>query len=50
MSAHLSYDKHDRMGRMVENSRNGSSVKTVRTEIGDVPLAVPRTARVDPSR
>jgi hypothetical protein len=50
MSAHLGYDKHDRMGRMVENSRNGSSVKTVRTEIGDVTLAVPGTARVAPSR
>jgi len=42
MSAHLGYDKHDPIGRMVENSRNGSSPKTVRTEIGDVTIAVPR--------
>lgn len=42
MSAHLGYDKHDPIGRLVENSRNGSSAKTVRTEIGDVTIAVPR--------
>ena len=42
MSAHLGYDKHDPAGRMVENSRNGSTPKTVRTEIGDVTIAVPR--------
>ncbi len=42
MSAHLGHDKHDPAGRMVENSRNGSTPKTVRTEIGDVTIAVPR--------
>ena len=42
MAAHLGYAKHDPAGRMVENSRNGSTPKTVRTEIGDVTIAVPR--------
>ncbi len=35
MSAHLGYDKHAVNGRDGGNSRNGSSPKTVRTEIGD---------------
>lgn len=42
MSAHLGYDKHEPAGRDGGNSRNGSSPKTVRTEIGDVKIAVPR--------
>ena len=42
MSAHLGYEKHDPAGRLVGNSRNGSTPKTVRTEIGDVTIAVPR--------
>ncbi|WP_048555843.1 IS256 family transposase [Nostocoides japonicum] len=42
MAAHLGYDKHDPTGRNGENSRNGSSAKTVRTDIGEVRLQVPR--------
>lgn len=42
MSAHLGYDKHEPAGRDGGNSRNSSSPKTVRTEIGDVTIAVPR--------
>ncbi|PWJ26551.1 transposase-like protein [Branchiibius hedensis] len=42
MSAHLGYDKHAVAGRDGGNSRNGSSPKTVRTEIGDVQIQVPR--------
>lgn len=42
MSHHLGYDKHDPMGRNGGNSRNGTTPKTVRTEIGQVRLAVPR--------
>jgi len=41
MAARLGYEKHDQAGRMVENSRNGTTPKTVRTEIGDVTIAVP---------
>jgi transposase-like protein len=42
MSQHLGYDRGDMAGRGSPNSRNGSTPKTVRTEIGDVTLAVPR--------
>ena len=42
MSEHLGYDKHAPAGRNGGNSRNGSTPKTVRTEIGRVTLDVPR--------
>lgn len=42
LAAHLGYDKHDPAGRNAGNSRNGSTPKTVRTEIGEVTVAVPR--------
>lgn len=42
MSHHLGYDKHDRMGHNLGNSRNGSTPKTVTTEIGKVTVDVPR--------
>jgi putative transposase len=42
MSDHLGYDKHDPAGRDGGNSRNGTRVKTVLTEIGPVQIEVPR--------
>jgi transposase-like protein len=42
MSHHLGYDKHDPAGRNLGNSRNGSTSKTVTTEIGKVTVDVPR--------
>src|SRR3954464_4778871 len=42
MSEHLGYDKHDPAGRTGGNSRKGSRAKTVLTEIGPVPIEVPR--------
>lgn len=42
MSEHLGYDKHDRSGHGSGNSRNGTSPKTVTTEIGRVTVDVPR--------
>ena len=42
MSHHLGYDRHDPMGRGSGNSRNGSTPKTVTTEIGKVTVDVPR--------
>lgn len=42
MSDHLGYDKHDRAGWGSGNSRNGTTGKTVATEVGEVELAVPR--------
>jgi len=42
MSDHLGYDKHEVVGRNGDNSRNGSTPKTVRTEIGEVTVQIPR--------
>jgi putative transposase len=42
LSGHLGYDKGDPAGRGSANSRNGTTPKTLATEIGPVPLAVPR--------
>ena len=42
MAEHLGYDKHDPSGRNGENSRNGKRTKTVLTELGPVPVDVPR--------
>nr|WP_179503820.1 IS256 family transposase [Nocardioides daedukensis] len=42
MSHHLGYDRHDPVGRNRGNSRNGSTPKTVTTEIGKVTVDVPR--------
>src|ERR1700693_2857178 len=42
LTDHLGYEPHDPAGRGSGNSRNGSSRKTVTTDVGDVELAVPR--------
>jgi transposase-like protein len=42
LEEHLGYEPYDPAGRGSGNSRNGTSRKTVKTEIGDVELAVPR--------
>src|SRR5438309_11527575 len=42
LSDHLGYEPHDPAGRGSGNSRNGTSRKTVTTDVGDVELAVPR--------
>jgi transposase-like protein len=42
LTEHLGYDKHDPAGNGSGNSRNGTTAKTVLTEIGPVPLDVPR--------
>jgi putative transposase len=39
---HLGYDKGDPAGRGSPNSRNGTTPKTLATEVGDVRLDVPR--------
>jgi putative transposase len=41
MTGHLGYEKHDPAGRGSGNSRNGTTGKTVLTDIGAVDLAVP---------
>ena len=42
LTGHLGYEKGDPAGRGTANSRNGSTPKTLDTEVGPVPLAVPR--------
>lgn len=42
LSGHLGYEVGDPAGRGSPNSRNGSTPKTVQTEVGAVPLNVPR--------
>lgn len=42
LTGHLGYERGDPAGRGLPNSRNGSTPKTVATEVGDVPLDVPR--------
>ena len=42
LTAHLGYEKHDPAGRGSGNSRNGSTPKRLRTEVGDIGLDVPR--------
>jgi putative transposase len=42
LTSHLGYEKGDPAGRGSSNSRNGTTPKTLATEVGDVPLAVPR--------
>jgi putative transposase len=42
LTGHLGYEKGDPAGRVIDNSRNGSTAKTVSTEVGDVELVTPR--------
>jgi putative transposase len=42
LTDHLGYEKHDRAGRGSPNSRNGSTPKTVASEVGEVGLDTPR--------
>lgn len=42
LTGHLGYEKGDRAGRGSPNSRNGSTPKTVATEVGDIALDTPR--------
>ncbi|MEV7189611.1 transposase [Kitasatospora sp. NPDC093102] len=47
MTEHLGYEKHDLAGRGSGNSRNGTSAKTVLTNVGAVTVAVPRDRNGD---
>ena len=42
LSDHLGYDKGDPIGRFLPNSRNGTTGKTVHSEVGSIGLDVPR--------
>ncbi len=42
LSTHLGYEKHDPAGRGSGNSRNGTTSKTVASEVGPIDLDRPR--------
>ena len=42
LTSHLGYEKHDPAGRGSGNSRNGTTAKTVDTEVGPIDLDRPR--------
>ena len=42
LTSHLGYDKGDPEASLFANSRNGSTPKTVASQVGQVPLDVPR--------
>ena len=42
LTDHLGYEKHDRVGRGSPNSRNGSTPKSMSSEVGDFDLDTPR--------
>jgi putative transposase len=42
MTAHVGYEKHDSIGDNTGNSRNGTSVKTLKGSFGTMPIEVPR--------
>jgi len=42
MDEHLGYEKHQSKEKLRDNSRNGYSSKTLKTNIGNIPLDVPR--------
>ena len=42
LTEHLGYEKGDPAGRGSPNSRNGRTPKTLSTEVGEIPLDVPR--------
>ena len=42
MDDHLGYTKHDKAGQNSGNSRNGYSSKTLKGELGELPIAIPR--------
>jgi putative transposase len=47
MTSHLGYEKHQTDSGKTVNSRNGKSRKTVKTEIGNININVPRDRNAD---
>jgi transposase-like protein len=45
LAEHLGYENGDPAGRGSGNNRNGSTTKTVLTDIGAVPVTMPRDRR-----
>lgn len=47
MDEHLGYEKHSPDGFRTGNSRNGTSPKTLKTSVGNIPIEVPRDRNAD---
>jgi putative transposase len=42
LTDHLGYEKHSPAGKVKDNSRNGHSPKTLKGDLGEIPIEVPR--------
>lgn len=42
LDSHLGYGKYDRKNKSTPNSRNGTSPKRVKTQVGELPVNIPR--------
>src|SRR5271157_1674934 len=47
LTHHLGYEKHSPEGKSSGNSRNGTSPKTLKSDLGEMPIEVPRDRRGD---
>ena len=47
LTHHLGYEKHSADGNNSGNSRNGTTPKTLKSDLGDMPIEVPRDRRGD---
>lgn len=47
MNHHLGYEKYESVGRNSGNSRNGKSKKTLKSELGELELAIPRDRQAE---
>lgn len=42
LDSHLGFDKHDAAGKGSGNSRNGKGKKTLKSDLGEIPISTPR--------
>jgi putative transposase len=42
LTDHLGFEKHDQKAKVIDNSRNGYTPKTVKSKFGEIDLSVPR--------
>jgi len=47
LTHHLGYEKHSQEGKNSGNSRNGTTRKTLKSDLGDMPIEVPRDRNGD---
>ena len=45
LTDHLGFEKHDQKAKVIDNSRNGYTPKTVKSKFGEIGLDVPRDRR-----